>query len=365
MLDVDLITATRMAEQGQLYGILRSVSETSKRLPKYGISTHEIAFSQKSRSATYYLTLYLSYPFQIAREKRSPIAHLTSETIAALLNTPIFDGQKTLLTVHEVHPFLNQRELPVPKRLIAKMNIAGMRRAFHIIAVSEFLKRELVVEFGIPSNRISVVHNAVDHRIFRKMKVPSGFLKKHHIPGNSPIILYVGSEEPRKNLSVLISALGKLRQSGIKFTFVKAGKPSWPGGRENTRHWLKKAGIYGQTVFLDYVEEADLPLLYNSASVFVYPCYYAGFGLPPLEAMACGVPVVASKSAAIPEVVGDAGILVNPSKPGEFANAIRKLLSSAFLRKKYSGLAQKQSRKFNWDDSARKLASVYRKIAGE
>lgn len=359
MIGIDLLTAENPGQKAHVFGILRYVREICKRMGKIGVETNEISFSPSTGGITHYLKLIFFYPFLILSRRKNKIAHLTAETFALLLLFPIFGRQRKVVTVHETHPFVHKEELPFIKRFIASLNVWGLKRTDAIITVSGFLKKELISHLAIPAGKISVVPNAVDHQEFKRMQVPDGFYSKYKIPRNRPVILYVGSEEPRKNLPVLVRSLSLLKKRGLKFTFVKVGKASWPGGREKLVAGLARHGLEADTIIVDYVEEGELPLFYNAATVCVYPCHYAGFGLPPLEAMACGCPVVVANSGGLPEVVGNAGMRFKSDNYKELAEILQKIFRSGALRKKYSDLGRGRAAKFSWDAAAIGTKRVY------
>jgi glycosyltransferase involved in cell wall biosynthesis len=179
------------------------------------------------------------------------------------------------------------------------------------------------------------------------------------------VILYVGSEQPRKNLPVLLRAVSLVKESLQDILFVKVGRPQWKGAREGLVVNLKNLGLERDVVFLDYVHEDELPLLYNRADVFVFPSLYEGFGLPPLEAMACGCPVVAAGTSSLPEVLGDAGVLVSPDDEEEMAGAILQILTDEALRAELSERGLARASGFTWAATARRTIETYLRIVDD
>jgi glycosyltransferase involved in cell wall biosynthesis len=205
-----------------------------------------------------------------------------------------------------------------------------LRRADVIVVVSESTKDDLITCYSLSATNIHVIHSGVDGR-FRPMDRNDLSLlsvkAKYGLPYK--FILYLGTLEPRKNLIALLQAFEAFHREAAseskKYELVLAGRPGWKYDtffqaidRSSAREWIHQIG---------YVEDGDKPALYNLASVFVYPSFYEGFGLPPLEALASGVPVIASHSASLPEVIGEAGVLIDPYRPDEILQALRGILS--------------------------------------
>ncbi len=176
-----------------------------------------------------------------------------------------------------------------------------------------------------------------------------------------PYVLHVGNIASRKNLARLVDAFGQLAASRPQLGLVLAGRLSY--GHEEVLEKIASCGFGERVILPGYVARDDLPCLYSAAEVFVFPSLYEGFGLPALEAMACGAPVVASDRSSLPEVVGDAGLPVNPEKEVEIAGAIDKLLSDADLRSTLTEAGKKRAGEFTWERTARETLAVYREAA--
>lgn len=364
-LEVDFLTAQRLDSHGKIFGILRYLIEISKRQSKYGIKLREIALAPIRNKYAAKAALFSYYPIKIIKSLRSRIVHVSSQTHAFLFLPPIFSNKVKLATVYDIAPHIRNSEISGGKKFLESLNMSGLKKADHLIAISIFTKKEIMEKLGIPSGKISVIYPAVDHNEFKPMHVGNSFYSKYRLPENRKIILYVGSEEPRQNLSTLAKALGILKKKGIGFTFIKIGTPAWPNGREKFISQLKENGVFDESQFLDYVEEADLPKFYNIASVFAYPCEYTGFGLPPLEAMACGCPTISSNAASIPEVTGNGAISLSPKDYLGFACYFEKILSSKSFSKQLSKQGILQAKKFSWEKSARQTAKLYFSLQNE
>ena len=178
-------------------------------------------------------------------------------------------------------------------------------------------------------------------------------------------ILSVGAIQPRKNLSRLVAAYSRLRRAtpeGNLPKLVLAGKCAWL--YEETLRTIKELQVSDSVILTGYVSEKDLPVLYSGALCFVYPSYFEGFGLPPLEAMKCGVPVIVGNRTSLPEVVGDAGILVDPFDADAIAGAMNKLISDSNFRAELAARGLARAELFDWRETARQTLTVYERAAG-
>jgi glycosyltransferase involved in cell wall biosynthesis len=177
-------------------------------------------------------------------------------------------------------------------------------------------------------------------------------------------ILSVGSLQPRKNLTRLVRAFSSLRRerSGVKLPkLVLVGRQGWL--YDETLREIAESGVGNQILLTGYVSETDLPTLYSGALCFIYPSYFEGFGLPPLEAMKCGAPVIVGNQTSLPEVVGDAGLMVNPFDEAEIASALARLIDSPGLREELRVKGLKRARSFSWHETARRTLEVYNQVA--
>lgn len=236
------------------------------------------------------------------------------------------------------------------------------RRADVVVTVSEFSRQEIHQYLGIPLEKIEVVHNGVDHLNYHpgysQMQIET-VKKKYGIEGD--YLLYLGTLEPRKNLVILVEAYRLLREC-LPDTpkLVLAGKRGWM--YEGIFEKVADCGLEKEVLFPGYLSETDVPLLLCGAKVFVFPSLYEGFGIPPLEAMACGTPVVVSDAASLPEVVGDAGLLAPPEDAGKLEKQIERLLVDDILRENCIRAGLSRAREFTWEKSAEKLVGIYRKL---
>lgn len=260
---------------------------------------------------------------------------------------------KKIVTVHDLCFYKHPETFSTAKRRYKKMMTpVSLKRADRIIADSHSTKKDIIELFSIPEGKIAVVHIGVS-RDFRPLSVPKS--------PDRPFILFVGTLEKRKNIEGLIDAYAiAVKRHGISHDLVIAGKKGWL--YDGIFRKVRKEGLKDRVKFFFDVKQEELPVLYNTAELFVYPSLYEGFGLPVLESMACGTPVITSNISSLPEVAGDAAVLVDPLDRDSIAGAILKVLSD----KQYSkGLSQKgleRAKQFGWDKCARETLEVYKSV---
>jgi glycosyltransferase involved in cell wall biosynthesis len=240
------------------------------------------------------------------------------------------------------------------------------RRAARIISLSEHGRRDIIETYGITAERVSAIPLAApahfapvhDNRELQRVR--------HNYGIDGDYILTVGSIQPRKNLARLVQAYASLRgnKSADKLPkLVLVGKSGWL--YDDTLRALKETGVADTVVLTGYVPQEDLPALYSGALCFVYPSYFEGFGLPPLEAMKCGAPVIVGNKTSLPEVVGDAALTVDPFDVEAIASAMQRVIESPALREELSIKGQARAETFDWRETARKTLAIYQEVAQE
>jgi len=300
-----------------------------------------------------YLSLIEAYRLSRLIRSRDDIVHLPNQNFARYA---LFLKNPFIVTVHDlVRLCFGFARETISERIVLKLDIWGIKRASHIIATSQNTRNDLIKYLKIPDNKISVIYNGVDHSLFKPHDVK--LLDK-------PYIIYVGSERPRKNLGRLFEAFAKLKKEFPELKLVKVGISGRSEEyRRDTMRKLGSLGVTGDVIFIDRIPEQDLAYFYSSAALLVYPSLYEGFGLPPLEAMACGCPVVTSNTSSLPEVVGEAGIMVNPCDTDSLVEAMRQVLTHSELRDDMIRKGLEQAKKFSWEKAARQTLEVYNKVA--
>lgn len=269
-----------------------------------------------------------------------------------------------IITVHDIiryfdlegeNTFIHRPNLR--DRFYLSLDYKGVKKATRVIAVSQTTKDDLVQHLGIPEERISVVYEGIDHSLF---KPTSRRLVDH------PYLLFVGTEHPRKNFAGLLNSFSKLKSQGRfkDLKVLKVGRAGRPGTdfRQQTLQVVEELGLSSEVVFTDYVAREDLPAYYSGAECFILPSLYEGFGFPPLEAMACGCPVIVSNAASLPEVVGNAAIKVDPDDIDGTANALLKILIDEHLKQELVSKGFKQVRRFSWQRVANETLKVYKSV---
>ena len=238
------------------------------------------------------------------------------------------------------------------------------RRADIILTISQFSKNEIIKYLHVPSEKIVVVPCGVDFSKFRP-DLGAGDIadakSKYGITGE--YLHYLGTLEPRKNIERLIEAYALLKERlGTVPRLVIAGKKGWL--YDSIFQKVNFLKLDNDVIFTGYVDENDVPGLMKGATAFIFPSLYEGFGLPPLEAMACGTPVIVSNAASLPEVVGDAALLVDPFSVVSISNAMERLLVNRELRAELSDKGLKQASKYTWERSADIIIKVCEQLAG-
>ncbi len=267
-----------------------------------------------------------------------------------------------VVTVHDL-AFLAHAEAfhPAKRRYLTLATALSARRAARVIAVSAATRDELVRRLGVPARKVTVVHNAADPA-FRPLPAAEVARFRAAQGLSARVVLAVGTLEPRKNLTGLLDAFARLAPATDAELVVVGGK-GWLYDAVFGR--LERLGLAGRVRFAGYVPDDQLPLWYNVAEVFVYPSRYEGFGLPPLEALACGTPVVTSDTSSLPEVVGDAALLVDPDDPAALAAALSRLLADPALRAALRERGIRRAADFSWSRTAAATRAVYDAVLAE
>lgn len=296
-------------------------------------------------------------PFQL-RSLRADLLH------APVNVAPLQSVCPTVVTVHDLSFIHYPDSFRVLQRLYQRtMMPISIRRAARVIAVSENTKMDLLRLCRADPARVQVVYNGVEGR-FRPIAKPEveEFRRQRGLPER--MILFVGTLEPRKNVTTLLKAYALLRKTGrTEVPLVIAGGRGWLYGP--TLALAEELDLGEHVFFPGYVSDTELPLWYNAAEIFVFPSLYEGFGLTPLEAMACGTPVIVSSASSLPEVVGDAGLIVESQNVEGLAEAIARLLDDPALRKELGAAGQRRAREFTWPKTAQKTVAVYRQALDE
>lgn len=289
--------------------------------------------------------------------------HFTNQTLSFLARRL----RPAIVTVHDIIELTDPQDSFA--YFINRRLYSGIRQADHIIAVSKYTKQELVERLAVPSEQISVIPNGVsaDFHPIPDFTATIGYQELRRTlrldrPAG-PIVLYVGSEHPRKNLSVAIHAFAKLRLHKPQAIFIKVGQPGLLRGRQELLADIEKHHLRSAIRWLADVSSERLNELYNLADVLIYPSWLEGFGLPPLEAMAAGTPVVCSNASSLPEVVGEAAITHHPEDVDSFAASLLQVVSEREVAARFIQLGLERAARFSWKTAAEQEARLYKTMA--
>jgi len=265
-------------------------------------------------------------------------------------------------TLHDLTFLSRPTDHTLDNRLHSLRGLArALARGARLVAISECTRRDAAGLLDLPEPEVEVVHLAADRR-FRPCAAPAVDAVRRRFGLDEPYVLTVGTLEPRKNLAGLIAAFGLLPERVRRERLlVAAGGRGW--GALRVEELAAAAGVADRFRWLDRVPDEDLPALYSGAELFAYPSHYEGFGLPPLEAMACGTPVVASRAGALPEVVGETAVLVDPHDPGSIRDGLAALLDDPARRRTLAEAGLARASSFSWERTARETLELYRRAA--
>lgn len=272
---------------------------------------------------------------------------------------PTLPRTRTAIFIHDL-TYIRVPDAAVPA-LAAYLGAVvprALKRADIVIVNSEATKSDIIDIYGTPAERIATIQFGV-HPHFTPSNKPFKALRDKYSLPEQPYILAVGTVQPRKNYARLIEALGILRDSGLDVTLAIAGGRGWMDSP--IFDTVVRLGLEPYVRFLGYVDDADLPALYTHAAVFTMPSLYEGFGLPVLEAMACGTPVVTSTVSSLPEAAGDAALLVDPTDVEAIADALRRILTDQALAQSLRAKGLAHVTPYTWGRTAGQLADAFNK----
>jgi glycosyltransferase involved in cell wall biosynthesis len=291
------------------------------------------------------------------RALRPDVAHFTNGMM------PIGSPIPTVVTVHDMSLRLYPTCHPVRRVLLNRplMHLA-IQQASAIVTVSNSARRDLLRFHGVPAERVAVVHEAASpaFRPITDRACLENMRSRYGLPQR--FILYVGTIEPRKNLMRLMSAFAEARKAGIPQHLVCVGPYGW-SSRDLAGH-IERLGITSAVHFTGYLPFEDLPAIYNLGDFFVFPSLYEGFGLPVVEAMACGLPVLTSNTSSLGEIAGDAAETIDPIDLDAMVDAIVHLATDEDLRRARAQQGLQRARSFSWSQTARDMLTVYHRAAG-
>lgn len=291
--------------------------------------------------------------YKFAKNKRGYIFHSPHFLYPLAYKDPL------ILTVHDITPILFPKIFSKAGRLYMKFFLDFAKdKADKIITVSNQTKLDLMNHFQIPEEKIQTIYNGVDLAFFNDYSLDNNNYDNKY--KYKDYILYAGNIRPHKNLETLIKALNVLHSQNRKIPLIIIGQTK--NSYEELNKLIFEYKLQEYVKFTGWVENEELKYLYQNATVFAYPSLYEGFGLPPLEAMACGTPVVTTNVSSIPEVVGDAALQVSPLDFEEMAYALNGILESKSLQEDLSQKGLERVKLFQWDKTASEVYEVYEEV---
>lgn len=314
-------------------------------------------FTTKLSNRPWRLSVVLAYLTRIPQDRLFPgtdVFHATDNLL------PRLSQVKSVFALQDlIFRFYPETHKPLNRWFLTLMMPRFLQAADAVIAISECTSKDAVRVYGLDEAKIRVIYAAVSASFHaRAPEAISLVRRKYGLPDS--FILSVGTIEPRKNLTSLLEAYRALKNEGSDCKLVIVGKRGWLYKGFYTR--LHELGLEQEVVFPGFVPDEDLPTFYSAADLFVFPSLYEGFGLPVLEAMACGVPVITSDTSSLPEVAGEAALLVDPTSVEALVAAMRRVLDDRALQAEMRARGLKRADRFTWHETARRTAEVYREI---
>ena len=308
-------------------------------------------------AANYSVAEQIRIPLALRRE-RVMLFHAPHYVLPPLVRC------RSVVTIHDCIHLMFPQYLPGRLALVyARTSIAlASRRATRVLTVSESSKRDILRFVDVPTDKIDVIYNAYDERFGVEPREEDVIRVRERYQLHDEFVLYAGNVKPHKNLERLIEAFDLVRKRGLdhlKLVLI---------GDEISRYAALRRAVHSHQLhkyvrFLGYLPEETLAVMYRLAGVFVFPSLYEGFGLPPLEAMASGTPVVTSNVSSLPEVAGEAAVLVDPYRPEAIADGIERVLSDETLRRDLRAKGLARARQFSWEASVTRVREIYGEVA--
>lgn len=274
---------------------------------------------------------------------------------------PFFKPCKYLLTIYDLSYIYYPESYTFFNRLYYKLLLKhSINSANRIITISKAAKKEIMSEFNVPDKKIEIIYPGFDDSFGQFNKdAAKEFIRKNYSIA-SPFFVFVGSLIPRKNLVRVIEAMNKLKSTLPNHKLVVVGKKGWL--YDEIFETVNRLKLTDTVIFTSYVQEQDLPFFYNAADALVFASLHEGFGIPLLEAMACGCPVITSNKSSMPEVAGDAALFVNPLDVTDISNAMRKIATDQSIRKELIAKGLQRVKLFSWDTAGEQLSKVYAQV---
>ena len=276
-------------------------------------------------------------------------------------SAPIFYKGKVIVTIHDIIAILFGKDIPFfSRQFFSKIMPYSYSRADRIIAISEHTKNDIVKYLRISPEKIRVIPLAADDEYYKDVSENKIVSLKRKYKISDKYMLHIGTLNPRKNLLFLIKVYSQIVKTFPNYQLVITGKKGWY--YQSLFDLVDELKLNDKVIFTGYIDDKEKPAFYKGASLFLFPSLYEGFGLPPLEAMASGVPVISSNTSSLPEVIGEAGILLSPTDELGWVRSIKQVLQDKNLQKVLSKKSQIQASNFSWEKNARQTLEVYKEV---
>lgn len=351
--------ASRHPEELQLYGhYFNFLGRKRPPLPKNSNLHYRVSKIIPGKAQSALRRIGLQIPFDMLLRKRGDIALFPN-----FVSLPTMRPIKKVVAIHDLgfiyHPQYLQ---PANLKFLQKFVPLSIKKASKIITISESTKSQLIDNYDVKSDKISVITPAADNDYYypRSASEVSNIRKKYGLPAK--YVLFTSTLEPRKNIEGVLRSYAALDEKIKKaYGLVLAGGKGWED--ESILKTINELRAAGENIITTgYVPDEDLPAIYSGAALFVYPSFYEGFGIPPLEAMACGVPVISADNTSLPEVVGNAGLYVKAEDTAGLTLLIEQVLANPKLAKELRQKGFKQAKKFSWQESAQQLFNLLEEL---
>lgn len=271
--------------------------------------------------------------------------------------------EKTIVSCLDVIPLVLPNEASSKYRMFLKWAYRGMKKADRIIANSNYTKKDIVKHLNVPEWKIQVAYPPIQEYFKVEEEAPESFFNQHGLNKKKKYLLSVGALDlPRKNLKTVLEAFAHFYKENKNVHLLLIGYTTLKGSLDDLQTRIKSLGIENAVHIITNVPDDELVAFYNLASVFLFPTLYEGFGLPPLEAMACGTPVIASHVSSVPEVLGDSCVYVDPLDSGAIARQIELLITDSPLREQKIAMGLKQAEKYNWKQYCDSTYELYKEV---
>lgn len=362
-IDIRESCAEKTGKGGYTYNLIKAILSQDKQNQYLLYSDNEVNPFKDSKNARVKIikTSSWKWHFKVLKDLQNEKVDLFFAPTSYIIPAFAPKSLKVIITVHDLVAFLFPSTHNTKATFIERLTLKkALKKADSVFVVSENTKKDLLKKIKYPENKIHITPCAPADFFKQpvKPKELEEIKQKYHLPNR--FILAVGTLEPRKNFSTLIKSFIIVKRKDPDLKLVIVGKKGWKFKQveESVKHYK----LQSEVIFPGYIEDHELQKVYHLASVFVFPSLYEGFGIPPLEAMASGCPVISSNVASLPEVIGEAGLLIDPRSSYKIADAIYSLSTNDHARNLLIEKGKIQAGKFSWEESANKALEIFKRV---